>query len=75
MRNSKYNSVLRTLLYVKPHWYLIVISTLAGVLKLTLPLMLPQVLKYFTDQVLAPDSIFTADQKIHEIYKIGRAHV
>ena len=69
MRNSKYNSVLRTLLYVKPHWYLIVISTLAGVLKLTLPLMLPQVLKYFTDQVLAPDSIFTADQKIHEIYK------
>lgn len=65
----KYNSAIRTLLYVKPHWYLILLSTIAGVIKLTLPLMLPQVLKYFTDQVLAPDSIFTQQQKVHEIYK------
>lgn len=68
-QNSKYNSAIRTLLYVRPHWYLILISTISGVFKLTLPLMLPQVLKYFTDQVLAADSVFTPEQKIYEIYK------
>lgn len=63
------NSAVRTLKYIKPHWYLILISTLAGVLKLTLPLILPQVLKYFTDEVLPAGSPFTADQKLYEIYK------
>lgn len=65
----KKNPALRTLAYAKPHWYLILISTLAGIIKLTLPLILPHVLKYFTDEVLAAGSLFTTQQKVHEIYK------
>ena len=62
-------AALRTILYVKPYWYLILASTIAGVIKLTLPLLLPQVLKYFTDDVLAAGSLFTTQQKVQEIYK------
>lgn len=67
--NKKSGAALRTLAYVKPYWYLILASTVAGVVKLTLPLILPQVLKYFTDEVLAAGSVFTAAQKVHEVYK------
>lgn len=68
-QTSKRNSVIRTLAYVRPHWYLIVLSTVTGVIKLTLPLILPQVVKYFTDVVLAAGSPFTTQQKLFEIYK------
>lgn len=63
------NPALRTIGYIKPHWYLIVISTVAGVIKLTLPLILPQVVKYFTDIVLPAGSTLTDQQKLYEIYK------
>lgn len=67
--NRKKNPAIRTLQYIKPHWYLILASTVAGVLKLTLPLILPQVVKYFTDEVLVPGSLLTNQQKLSEIYK------
>ena len=51
-QNKKMHPAFRTLRYAMPHWYLIVGSTLGGVIKLTLPLVLPQVLKYFTDVLL-----------------------
>lgn len=60
---------LRTITYIKPHWYLIVASTVAGVVKLTLPLILPQVLKYFTDVLLPATSTLSSAQKLEEIYK------
>lgn len=59
---------LRLLSYIKPHWYLIVCSTVGGVLKLTLPLILPQVLKYFTDELLVSSEMSSA-QKLDEIFK------
>lgn len=59
---------LRLLSYIKPHWYLIVSSTVGGVLKLTLPLILPQVLKYFTDELLVSSEMSSA-QKLDEIFK------
>ena len=68
MKNRK-NTVIRLLNYIVPHWYLILASTIAGVLKLTLPLILPQVLKHFTDNVLVAGSIYTKQQQIDEIYK------
>lgn len=68
-QNLKKQSVLiRLLSYVKPHWYLILISTIGGVIKLTLPLVLPQVLKYFTDEVLVSE-IMSSAEKINEIIK------
>lgn len=63
------NTVIRILKYVMPHWYLILISTVAGVVKLTLPLALPQVVKHFTDDVLVSGNFPTAQQKIDEIWK------
>lgn len=67
MKNK--NTVIRILKYVIPHWYLILASTLAGVVKLTLPLVLPQVVAYFTDDVLISGNFPTAQQKIDEIWK------
>ncbi len=64
-KNEK--AVVRMLKYILPHWYLILISTVAGVIKLTLPLLIPQVMKYFTDELLV--STLSNEQKIEEIYK------
>ena len=61
--------VMRLFQYIKPHWYLILASTIAGVIKLTLPLLAPQVLRYFTDYVLVEGSAFTMQQKGQEILK------
>lgn len=69
MNKMSKNPAFRTLQYIRPHWYLILASTIAGVLKLTLPLILPQVVKYFTDVVLVSGSPFTDQQKLSEIYK------
>lgn len=66
---KKKNTVIRILKYVVPHWYLILISTIAGVVKLTLPLVLPQVVKHFTDDVLVSGNFPTMQQKTDEIWK------
>ena len=66
---KNHSQIFRVLSYVKPHWYLIIASTLAGILKLTLPLILPQVVKHFTDVVLMPNTTFTHDEQIYEVVK------
>lgn len=65
---KKKNPVIRTLKYVLPHWYFIVGATIGGVIKLTLPLIIPQVVKYFTDELLVSTNPMTNAQKITEIY-------
>lgn len=65
--NIRSQAVMRMIGYILPHWYLIVTSTVAGVIKLTLPLLIPQIMKYFTDDVLV--GTLTNEQKIQEIYK------
>lgn len=65
--NTKSGAVKRMMGYILPHWYLILTSTVAGVIKLTLPLLIPQIMKYFTDDLLV--SALSDEQKIHEIYK------
>ncbi len=67
-KQTKKSVTLRILSYIRPHWYLILISTIAGVVKLTVPLVLPQVVKYFTDEVLVAVD-WTAQQKMEEIIK------
>lgn len=68
-KTGKQSTVMRTLAYIIPHWYLILASTIAGVLKLTLPLVLPQVMKYFTDELLPAANQMSSQQKIDEIMK------
>lgn len=63
------NAAIRTLGYIRPYWYLIVFSSIGGVLKLGIPMILPQVLRHFTDDILSADSTLTMSQKLDDIYK------
>ncbi len=66
---SNNSSLLRIINYIKPYWYLILLSTFAGVIKLSLPLILPKTVKYFTDVVLI--SSISAENKTNIIIKCG----
>lgn len=68
MKKTKTNSVVRILSYIVPHWHLVTASTIAGVVKLSMPLILPQVIGYFTDELLVSTYISNTD-KINEIFK------
>lgn len=68
MKKTKTNSVIRILSYIVPHWHLIAASTIAGVVKLAMPLILPQVIGYFTDELLVSTYISNTD-KVNEILK------
>ena len=68
MKKTKTNSVMRILSYIVPHWHLVTASTIAGVVKLAMPLILPQVIGYFTDELLVSTYISNTD-KANEILK------
>ena len=68
MKKTKTNSVMRILSYIVPHWHLVMASTIAGVVKLSMPLILPQVIGYFTDELLVSTYISNTD-KVNEILK------
>ncbi len=68
MKKTKTNSVIRILSYIVPHWHLVTASTIAGVVKLSMPLILPQVIGYFTDELLVSTYISNTD-KVNEILK------
>lgn len=68
MKKTKTNSVIRILSYIVPHWHLVMASTIAGVVKLSMPLILPQVIGYFTDELLVSTYMSNID-KVNEILK------
>lgn len=68
MKKTKTNSVIRILSYIVPHWHLVTASTIAGVVKLSMPLILPQVIGYFTDELLVSTYISNTD-KVNQILK------
>ena len=68
MKKTKTNSVIRILSYIVPHWHLVTASTIAGVVKLSMPLILPQVIGYFTDELLVSTYISNTD-KVNGILK------
>ncbi len=68
MRKTKTNSAIRILSYIVPHWHLVMASTIAGVVKLSMPLILPQVIGYFTDELLV-STYMSNTEKVNEILK------
>ena len=66
--SKKQNPVFRTLSYILPYWYLILAATIGGVLKLTLPLVVPQMLRYFTDNLLPPENPMPVSQKMRIVF-------
>ena len=68
MKKTENSSAMRILTYIVPHWYLVMASTIAGVVKLSIPLILPQVIGYFTDELLV--STYMSDmEKVNEILR------
>ena len=68
MKKTKTNSIIRILSYIVPHWHLVTASTIAGVVKLSMPLILPQVIGYFTDELLV-STYMSNTEKVNEILK------
>lgn len=64
--NSK-ESVIRLLKYIVPYKKYILCSTIGGVIKLTIPLIIPQIIRYFTDDLLLPNNLIPANKKINII--------
>ncbi len=69
MKKTKNNAAMRMLAYIIPHWHLVMASTIAGVIKLSMPLILPQVIAYFTDELLVSTNYMSNAEKINEILK------
>jgi ABC-type multidrug transport system fused ATPase/permease subunit len=63
--NGKNNSFRRFLAYIKPYWLLIVLAAVGGIVKFSVPLIFPQIMRYFIDVVLDPDSKMKFNQKLY----------
>jgi ATP-binding cassette, subfamily B, putative efflux pump len=63
--NSKPSNFFRFLSYVKPYWKLILLGTIGGIVKFTVPLFVPQITRYLLDQVYLNPALSVA-QKTHE---------
>ena len=61
-------NLVRIFKYIIPYKKYIFLSTIGGVIKLTIPLIVPQILKYFTDDLLLASNIMPANEKIKIIF-------
>jgi subfamily B ATP-binding cassette protein MsbA len=66
-RNRKPNNFFRFLSYVRPHWKLVLFGAIGGVVKFTVPLLVPQVTRYLLDNVYL-DPILTTEEKLTELF-------
>jgi len=66
---TKKNPAMRMMAYIVPHWHLVAAFKMAGVVKLSMPLILPQVIGYFADELLISANCMTDTEKMNEILK------
>lgn len=78
-RSSKFDNLIhgnlfRFLAYVKPYKYMVMAATIGGIVKFTIPLLVPQVTQHLVDDVYLSETL-TTSQKTHELllYTIGMA--
>lgn len=62
---NKNSSFRRFLVYIKPYWLLITIAAVGGIVKFGVPLIFPQIMRYFIDEVLDSNSKMSFDEKLH----------
>ena len=60
------NHFIRFLGYVRPHWKFVLLGAIGGVVKFTIPLLVPQVTRHMLDNVYANDALSQA-QKIDQL--------
>ncbi|MEM7738076.1 MAG: hypothetical protein AAF267_20060, partial [Deinococcota bacterium] len=59
---------IRFLNYVRPYWWMIALAALGGIIKFTIPLLVPQVTQHFVDNVFLSDLDTRAQWR--EVYTI-----
>jgi ABC-type multidrug transport system fused ATPase/permease subunit len=57
----------RFLTYVRPYWKYVLLTIVGGVVKFTVPLLIPQVTRYLLDKVYLNPAL-TLAQKLHELF-------
>ncbi|MBZ4666041.1 ABC transporter ATP-binding protein [Mahella sp.] len=60
------SSLMRFLKYIKPYWFLILLSTIGGFIRFAVPMIFPKVFQYLIDNVLLVQGINVA-QKYHTV--------
>lgn len=67
MKKKRKSAFVRFLGYIKPYWLMLVIASIGGIIKFTMPLVFPQVIRYFTDGVLDPKIAKPPEWKMQQI--------
>ncbi len=57
----------RFLGYVRPYWRYVIIAIIGGIVKFTVPLLIPQVTRHLLDNVYLNEAL-TTSQKLHELF-------
>lgn len=63
---SRRHKLVRFLDYVRPYWKYLLLAVAGGIVKFTVPLLVPQVTRHLLDDVFL-DAAMTQDQKVHEL--------
>ena len=66
-RQPKRNNFMRFLSYVKPYRGYLILAILGGVVKFTVPLLVPELTRYLLDEVFLDPAMSTAE-KLRELY-------
>jgi ATP-binding cassette, subfamily B, putative efflux pump len=61
------SNFVRFLKYVRPYTKYLILAIIGGVIKFTVPLLLPQVTRYLLDNVFLNDAL-TMERKLHELF-------
>ncbi len=64
---SKPQTFVRFLTYVRPYWFFILLGVLGGIVKFTVPLLIPQVTRYLLDHVYLNPQMSVAT-KLHQLF-------
>ncbi len=64
---AKRQNFLRFLKYVSPYKYLVILAILAGVVKFTVPLLVPQLTRHLVDNVFLSQTL-TAEEQLNQLF-------
>lgn len=65
---AKSANFIRFLAFVRPYVWFIVLASIGGIIKFTVPLLVPQVTRYLLDDVFL-NSDFTTQQQLHRLWR------
>ena len=65
--NKKQHNFWRFLQYVRPYWKYVAVGVIGGIVKFTLPLLIPLVTQHLLDHVYLNPAL-TLEQKLHELF-------